>query len=171
MVNYNSGVSGAVYVLILGFFLFCFVNLFVGLFVCLFGCFFFAIIPLSVETVLRGQLTLSGHTIIPSEWPLITGSTVSSNKISIKTGQSNCSWFKFNRYLSEEFRSLNTAFRDLLMCQWPESGIFFLQWILYWTFLSIHSRSFLGADYLRILIPEWNIFGIHLRIIKNWIFA
>ena len=92
MVNYNSGVSGAVYVLILGFFLFCFVNLFVGLFVCLFVClFFFAIIPLSVETVLRGQLTLSGHTIIPSEWPLITGSTVSSNKISIKTGQSNCS--------------------------------------------------------------------------------
>ena len=90
MVNYNSGVSGAVYVLILGFFLFCFVNLFVGLFVCLF-VFFFAIIPLSVETVLRGQLTLSGHTIIPSEWPLITGSTVSSNKISIKTGQSNCS--------------------------------------------------------------------------------
>ena len=89
MVNYNSGVSGAVYVLILGFFLFCFVNLFVGLFVCL--LFFFAIIPLSVETVLRGQLTLSGHTIIPSEWPLITGSTVSSNKISIKTGQSNCS--------------------------------------------------------------------------------
>ena len=74
MVNYNSGVSGAVYVLILGFFLFCFVNLF-----------------LSVETVLRGQLTLSGHTTIPSEWPLITGSTVSSNKISIRTGQSNCS--------------------------------------------------------------------------------
>ena len=50
MVNYNSGVSGAVYVLILGFFLFCFVILFVGWFVCLFVCLFFAIIPLSVET-------------------------------------------------------------------------------------------------------------------------
>ena len=88
MVNYNSGVSSAVYVLILGFFLFCFVILFVGLFVCLFV---FAIIPLSVETVLRGQLTLSGHTTIPSEWPLNTGYTVSSNKISIRTGQWNCS--------------------------------------------------------------------------------
>ena len=25
-----------------------------------------------METVLRGQLTLSGHTTIPSEWPLNT---------------------------------------------------------------------------------------------------
>ena len=66
-----------------------------------------------METVLRGQSTLNGHTTIPSEWPLNTGSAVSSNKIRIRTGRWNCSWFKFNRYLSEEFRSLFTTFRVL----------------------------------------------------------
>ena len=195
---------------------------------------------------------LIGHTTIPSEWPLNTGSTVQSNAICIRTGQLNCSRFKFNRYLREEFRSLSGAFRvlwanghwaridctsksnkscltihpkvcskvaqklppkfkkvayfwksfcsRLLLKTWrcicnllavqkvaentkscskvaehnllipnDHSVIFLFQWIMYWTFLSIHSRSFLEADYLGLLIPEWNIFGIHLRIFKNWI--
>ena len=57
---------------------------------------------------------LIGHTTIPSEWPLNTGSTVQSNAICIKTGQLNCSRFKFNRYLRKELRSLSGAFRVLL---------------------------------------------------------
>ena len=29
-----------------------------------------------------------------------------------------------------------------LVSQWPHNGIFLLQWIMYWTFLFIHSRRF-----------------------------
>ena len=149
MVNYNSGFSGVVFVSIL--FLFC------GFFI------IFFIISLSVEPVLRGQPTLSGLPV-PSEWPLNTGSTVPSNMRCFWTGQSNCSWFKLNRYLREEFRSLNSAFRALLAND--HSEIFPLQWIMNWTCLSIYSRGFLEADYSRPLIPELNIFGIYFRIKK-----
>ena len=118
MVNYNSGISGVVFVSILLLF-----------------------------------------------FSLNTGSTVPNNMICIWTGQSNSSWFKFNRYLREEFRSLNSAFRALLAND--HSGIFLLQWIMNWTCLSIHSRGFLEADYSRPLIPELNIIGIYLRIKKQ----
>ena len=84
-------------------------------FFCLFFVlfFFFAIIPPIGGNCIKRSIYIKRSHHVPSEWPLNTGSAVSSNEICIRTGRSNCSWFKFNRYLSEEFRSLFTTFRVL----------------------------------------------------------
>ena len=66
VVSYKSGVSDVVYVL----------------FWFMFVCFVFFIIPLICGTCTK-------KSTIPSEWPFNTGSTVPSNIICIRTGQSH----------------------------------------------------------------------------------
>ena len=90
------------------------------------------------------------------------------SRLLLKTWRCICNLLAVQK-VAENTKSCSKVAEHNLLIPNDHSVIFLFQWIMYWTFLSIHSRSFLEADYLGLLIPEWNIFGIHLRIFKNWI--